>query len=203
MKSTTSGPPRLCTYTVNFDSGHAPNPFWGFCTLGLCTPNYVGMSESLERGDWIMGHASVRAGRGIIYAMRISNVLDFDKYFRDKRFARKKPRRTGSDKQRCGDNIYHLENGRWIQHPYAIHGHRERRKDLWNHAVILSRHFYYFGENGVPIPDRFQSLCVGRGCKYRHDENVVSEFLNWLTTKFPPGVHGNPRDWPLEEQSTC
>ena len=31
---------RLCSYVVKYDTGFAPNPFWGFCTLAACTPNH-------------------------------------------------------------------------------------------------------------------------------------------------------------------
>jgi hypothetical protein len=33
---------KLRSYIVRVDTGLAPNPFWGFCTLALCTPNHQG-----------------------------------------------------------------------------------------------------------------------------------------------------------------
>src|SRR2546427_8066988 len=41
---------RLCSYTVMFDTGCVPNPFYGCCTLALCTPNHQGVR--LDHGDW-------------------------------------------------------------------------------------------------------------------------------------------------------
>jgi hypothetical protein len=57
-----------------------------------------------------MGNGSASAGRRLIYAMRISEVLDFDDYFRDTRFAAKKPR-AGTWRERCGDNIVPTHRG--------------------------------------------------------------------------------------------
>ena len=34
---------RLCSYVVRHDKGLAPNPFWGYCTLAVCTPNHAGV----------------------------------------------------------------------------------------------------------------------------------------------------------------
>ena len=28
------------------DTGFAPNPFWGYCTLAVCTPNHMGVQTS-------------------------------------------------------------------------------------------------------------------------------------------------------------
>jgi hypothetical protein len=196
--------PKICTYTIKIDTGLAPNPFWGYCTLGLCTPNYMGMANSLEVGDWIVGHGTVPTGRRLVYAMEISETLDFDLYFHDKRFVRKKPIKNGTDKERCGDNIYRRKNGRWIQQQWALHGREEREKDLKHPCVIIARRFYYFGENAEPIQAEHLQLCVGRGCKYRHDPSLVASFLRWLDENHRFGVHGDPRDWPLDHlNSSC
>lgn len=79
---------RLCSYVVVCDTGFAPNPFWGLCTLAACTPNH--QSLQLKRGDWLLGNSSAKEGHQLIYAMRVSEVLDFDQYYRDPRFEQKK-----------------------------------------------------------------------------------------------------------------
>lgn len=83
---------RLCSYVVVYDSGFAPNPFWGLCTLAACTPNHQGLR--LKAGEWLIGNSSARAGHRLIYAMRVSEVLDFDKYYRDPRFEQKERARS-------------------------------------------------------------------------------------------------------------
>jgi hypothetical protein len=42
------------------------------------------------------------------FLMRISEVLSMNQYFRDERFASKKPKLDGTPEQQCGDNIYSL-----------------------------------------------------------------------------------------------
>jgi hypothetical protein len=80
---------RLCSYIVVYDYGFAPNPFGGYCTLAARTPNH--QDVQLCRGDWLIGHATAARGRGLIYAMQVSEVRGFDDYFNDPRF---EPRRS-------------------------------------------------------------------------------------------------------------
>src|SRR3569833_2727055 len=43
---------KLCSYIVREDTGLAPNPFWGTCTLAVCTPNHQG--SRIGVGDCVM-----------------------------------------------------------------------------------------------------------------------------------------------------
>src|SRR5689334_12341835 len=109
---------RLASYVVRYDSGFAPNPFYGYCTLATCKPE---IRRVAEIGEWIVGCGSnakgVRQGGRLVYAMRVTEQLTFDQYNADPRFERKKPIRRGSRKQSCGDNIYYRANkdGGWCQ----------------------------------------------------------------------------------------
>src|SRR5208283_739042 len=110
---------RLCSYTVVHDTGFAPNPFHRYCTLATCTPNHMGVRLSL--GGWILGTSSVNEGNKLIYAMKVSEILDLDDYFNDPRFERKKPG-PGGWKRRCGDNIYFRRaDGKWAQSGAYFH----------------------------------------------------------------------------------
>ncbi len=40
------------SYIVRYDSGFAPNPFYGFCTLATCKPD---IRKHAQVGDWIVG----------------------------------------------------------------------------------------------------------------------------------------------------
>lgn len=75
---------RLCSYVVKNDKGLAPNPFWGYCTLALCTPNHMGIKA--EKGDWLVGNSSVAKGNKLIFAMQVEEILSFDQYYNDPRF---------------------------------------------------------------------------------------------------------------------
>ena len=99
---------KIYSYVVRYDSGFAPNPFYGYCTLATCKPR---IRQSAAIGDWVIGSGSnnkaMRRGGHLVYAMRITETMTFDAYNADPRFENKKPYRYGSRKQSCGDNIYY------------------------------------------------------------------------------------------------
>jgi hypothetical protein len=158
---------RLCSYVVRQDLGLAPNPFGGYCTLAVCTPNHMGVH--LSRGDWLMGHAAADRGQGLIYAMQVSGTLAFDAYYYDPRFKGRKPRLDGTWQEQCGDNIYHRVGDTWVQDQNLFHGPDDVAKDTKHPVVFISEHFYYFGAEAPEIPDRVARLIWGRwGCKCSH-----------------------------------
>jgi hypothetical protein len=185
---------RLCSYVVMQDTGFAPNPFGGVCTLAACTPNHQGIR--LHPGDWLLGNTSVATGNLLLYAMRISEVLDFDAYFRDTRFRAKHP--TGDNWQtRCGDNIYFRdEAGDWAQGKAYSHTESWRLgQDTKHPGVFVSDHFYYFGDQAPPVPAEFGSLIKRRqGCRCNHPPELASAFVAWLEHSYPAGLNGLPRD---------
>lgn len=85
---------KLYTYIVKHDKGLAPNPFYGCCTLGLCTPNHIGIKPS--KGDWIAGFTTSARMNKLVFAMEVTERMHFHDYFNDKRFVRKKPILTGT-----------------------------------------------------------------------------------------------------------
>jgi hypothetical protein len=185
---------QLCVYVVMQDYGFAPNPFFRYCTIAACTPNHRNMR--LTKGDWLMGHASKAVGQRLIYAMEVSEVLDFDAYYTDPRFQVKKPRFDRTWQEACGDNIYHRgRNGKWVQEPTWFHNYPEARSQDTQHPIVfISQNYYYFGENARTIPKRFAGLLWERcGCKCHRSEKAEA-FVEWLETNFTPGVLGNPRD---------
>ena len=187
---------RLCSYAVVHDSGFAPNPFSGYCTLAACTPNHQGLR--LSRGDWLMGHATADRGHGLIYAMLVSEVLNFNTYFDDPRFEHKKPRFDRTPREACGDNIYYRANGgAWIQYPTLFHGTTQNRvQDTRYPRVFISEHFYYFGGNAPTIAKEFGMLLRDRqGCKCSYPEELINAFVEWLQVSFTPGIHGEPCDF--------
>src|SRR5512133_214086 len=95
---------RLYTYIVKFDTGFAPNPFHGYCTLACCKP---AIRRAAEPGDWIVGLTTKERGNRLVYAMHVAQKITFDEYWRDKRFAHKVPDlRSDDPERRCGDNVY-------------------------------------------------------------------------------------------------
>lgn len=195
MRQAATRRPQLYSYVVKVDKGFAPNPFGGYCTLAACTPNHLGVR--VESGDWIMGNSDKRSDQRLIYAMRISEVLAFDDYFRDPRFQAKKPRKGSSWKNLCGDNIYFIgESGQYQQAFSHFHTEPHRlEQDTKHPRVFISDHFYYFGENALDTPAEFGALIRGsQGCKKDHPPEVVAGFISWLEQSFGPGILGLPRD---------
>jgi len=136
--------------------------------------------------------------------MRISEVLDFDKYYRDRRFARKKAR-DGSWKDQSGDNIYYRDNaGRWAQALAFAHTTRSAiKQDTRYPRVFISDYFFYLGENARVIPKGFRSLArMGRGCEY-HEGDTVLAFVKWLKRTYRPGLRGQPRDREDDTGAEC
>ncbi len=191
---------RLCSYVVKKDTGLAPNPFGNYCTLAVCTPNHMGICA--REGDWFIGTQSVATGSKLIYAMRVSEVLDFDEYYKDPRFQTKKPVVNGTWYQHCGDNMYYRDDsGQWSKLHSVHHRHKKQiDQDLKYPRVFVAEHFYYFGDKAIEIPPKYHKLIWKRqGCKW-HDTDVVLDFLGWLQDNYTAGVHGEPSDMPKAAQ---
>jgi len=188
---------KLCTHVIKADTGLAPNPFHGCCTSVLCTPSH--MNAGLERGDWLIGNSDRADGNRLVYAMHISEVLDMDGYFHDRRFQAKKPNPAGPLEDQCGDNFYFREDGHWQRLPSRFHNTPESfKKDLGKHLtgrpVFVSQHFYYFGENPVVIPSRLERIIRKvQGIQYT-EGHLADDFVAWLEANHTPGIHGRPRD---------
>jgi hypothetical protein len=188
---------RLCSFVVRNDIGLAPNPFHGYCTVAITTPNQMGLRA--QPGDWLMGTQPVHKGEKLIFAMEISEIMSLHDYYQDPRFEQKKPVKDGNQIERVGDNMYYQdENGEWQQHPTRHHTSRyERTQDTKHPSVFIAEHFYYLGENAVELPVEFQPMIRRRhGCKCAHEPELVQDFLKWLAETYEPGVHGDPGDWP-------
>lgn len=186
---------KLLTYIVKHDTGLAPNPYWNYCTLAVCTPNH--MSAQLEKDDWILGLSSKSSGNKIIYLMQLTEYkMFFNDYFNDKRFERKKPNIRGNNKQIVGDNLYYLDiSGEWKQTHTLLHKtEEEKKKDLKHPYVFISKYFFYFGAKRVPLNKMLQHLVVGRGVKYCRDIKKINLLVDFISNEYSNGVKGLPLD---------
>jgi hypothetical protein len=191
---------KICTYTMTGDTGFAPNPYHGFCTLTACTPNH--MNARLQSGDLIAGFRRVADRPCLVYWMEVAEVLDYANYSLDARFTEKKPRMNGTWKTRCGDNIYYRDaNGRWQQLETIHHAEKAQKdKDLRHPVVYVASRFSYHG--GLASPENTGLPCrlVGvmkscRGIKYcRETDPLFPAFRQWLLA-FPEGVLARPQEW--------
>jgi hypothetical protein len=186
----------LCTYILTNDTGLAPNPFWGWCTLAVCTPNRQG--ARIGPGDWIAGFSTKSRGHQLLYAMKVESRIHMQEYFDDPRFAAKKPDLRGNWRERCGDNFYSQNpDGFWRQHRNRFHlGPRYLAKDTRRPYVFTARKYWYFGSEAVSVPAEFRPLIGQRGIRVRHPKGLPERFFKWMDSEFTPGIIGLPRDNP-------
>lgn len=189
---------KLLKYVMTNDTGLAPNPFFGICSLALCTPNH--MNAKLEVGDWIVGHSSRQHGRRLIYAMQVTRVLDMPTYFAE--FPKKHPNPFGTREEKVGDNIYNVESGRWTRLPSSCHNTPEQFRQDQGRPVFLAEsddRFWYFGGSNdmmtAAFSDEFPQLIKDRqGFSYVRDKELILKFADWLRSCGRCGLIGQPRD---------
>jgi hypothetical protein len=196
---------KLHSYVVARDYGFAPNPFYGYCTLCTCKPV---IRRTAKIGDWVVGTASrskLKDGH-LIYAMRVSEAMTYDKYWADERFQNKKPNLAGSLKQAFGDNIYHHMPQGWHQEN-SHHSHadgtaniRNINNDTKTNRVLISEEYVYYGANAPKIPNKFRNyngvdICAGRGHQNNFPEKMVQDFIAWIKSRPEQGYSGRPLDW--------
>lgn len=179
-------------YVVDRDFGFAPNPFHGICTLATCKPN---IRRNAKIGDWIagMGGGRLKATGKCVFAMQVSEVITFDQYWNDQRFAAKKPVRNGSKKMLVGDNIYQKQDQFWLQAD-SHHSNSDGstnfinlKKDTSANSVLISNNFYYFGVSAEAVPSEIlQRMGYKNQIGHRTFTGTTGdEFLAWLKTSTP------------------
>ena len=199
----------LFSHIVRTDSGFAPNPFFGYCTLACCKPV---IRRTASVGDLVVGLTPKALGHRIVYIMRVTEVMPFAGYWSDRRFRRKRPRfATGRLVHKQGDNVYEpLSEGGYIQHT-SRHSHpdgtenlTQKKRDLGGKYVLVSDDFVYFGAEAIALPSQFKRITVGRGHRRLRgggsDGGLVNGFLAFFED-LPRGVQGRPQRWRDDDTS--
>jgi hypothetical protein len=174
---------KLYSYVVQHDTGRAPNPYFGVCTLCRCkyrksSAKPKNIVELANEGDWIVGTGGAdtrkSAGHGkIVYAMRVDKKLPREKYYADPRFAKKRV-----EKSPQGDN----------ERPTDDFQKREQ-------YALISWHFYYFGARAIDIPKGAFRKLEKRGPGFRRDftRAYIHRFVEWLEKQEQKrGRYGEP-----------
>ena len=194
------------SYKIEHDYGLAPNPFGGHCTLAVCRPT-IRANKNLKIGDWIIGTGSVKLNNlhHLIYIMQVEEKLTFNEYWKDKRFQYKKPQPNGSLVQMYGDNFYHQDSKTdiWIQEdsahsfPTGLPNPGHIKIDTEGKYVLISKTFYYLGDNSILIPEKFWDICSeGRNMKGPSiDVKNAEKFIKWVISKYEVGIYGDPINW--------
>ena len=198
---------RLFSYKLLHDTGFAPNPFHGLCTLATCKP---GMRLTKQVGDWIAGFTSTGlngdpvGSERLIYLMQVSEKLGLAEYHRTRAYKAKIPRPgAGRCVDRAGDNIYYLEAGQIHQVENPNHSLEDMEKDTGGEFVLIGKRFYYFGSKPLMVPagvrpsvPRAQSA---QGVR-THDTARAEAFIAFVE-KQGSGVHAPPHHWPPDDGS--
>ncbi|MDD5333331.1 MAG: hypothetical protein PHS32_06245 [Rhodoferax sp.] len=220
---------KVCAYVMTVDSGFAPNPFHGVCTLAVCTPNH--MRANLGIDDWIVGIAGQglrsRLGKSdqwkIIYAMKIGDRQDLDSYYNHPAYLAKIPKLIGSRIEMCGDNFYR-RTPEGIKHTRQTNNHEGdfEKQDTNGDRVFIGTEFYYFGSLAIELPQneswsklivqKFQNCAVGLryllggSSRERWGEDEFEKFRDFLKQRQLNWIP-NPKDFPPMEnpknQNTC
>lgn len=152
------------SYIVARDYGFAPNPFYGVLTLATCKP---GIRKTASVGDLIIGCSDKAHGNKLIYVALVSEVLTFDQYWNDLRFAKKKPVMNGSLKKLYGDNIYHHDaNGNWMQ------------ENDWLRRIVKADPSQSLYDNRITTGNAIDGKCIRLATLAKYcGEGVLEQFL--------------------------
>jgi hypothetical protein len=177
----------IYSYVIVRDFGFAPNPFFGHCTLATCKPM---IRQNAQIGDWVIGTGSAakngKFNNRLVYAMYVEEKLTFDDYWNDARFFNKRPVMNGSNMQLYGDNIYHIDSntGKFVQensHHSLENGAMNMinyKRDLSSKLVLISKTYWYFGEEAILIPDKLKGIIKsGRGYRKIDDSTIIKTFV--------------------------
>lgn len=163
-------------YVVTHDYGFAPNYSQPALTLACCKPN---VRRTAVVGDWIVGTHSVTRGswRSLCYAAKVTELTDFDSYYRRPEFVSKRPRADNS-----GDAIYYRNDlGLYEQVRNRHHNNANKDTDLKTDRVLICREGWHF-PNGTDLPIGLAERIVKKGPGHRNcsDASVIKEFEAFL-----------------------
>jgi hypothetical protein len=184
---------RILSYVIKNDSGAAPNPFWGVCTLTICKPS---IHRTAEIGDWIIGTGSkntkLKDGQihdlsaCIVYAMKVTDIKSFFDYdiLCKSELNEKIPQWFSKDwRKRMGDCIYDYSVGSDPKVRKGVHGEKSKARDLRGENALISNHFYYFGEEARMIPHQLRKIIKkSQGHLKIEDPTLINRFLKWIKT---------------------
>jgi hypothetical protein len=194
--------PTLFSYCIPYDNGASPNPFWGFCTLAICKPQ---IRRHAEVGDWVVGTGSMASPIGdvsgmVVYAMLVTEKMTMEEYdrFTQVEFPGKIPLKDSDDRRRdCGDSIYDYSTPIPSLRP-GVHSEDNRSTDLSGYYVLLSNHFFYFGDSPEHLPETLLGIVKqGQGHKSRANAQYFDDFVRWIHSLgySPRELMGEPQGW--------
>ncbi len=195
---------KLYSYVLRYDDGAAPNPFWGTCTLTICKPD---IRRKASVGDWVIGTGSKNSrlkdgntydlSDSVVYAMKVTKKLtltDYDKHCRQ-HLVKKIPKWFNRDfRLRMGDCIYDYATVNSPTLRKSVHNQNNLKRDLGGQFSLLSKHFYYFGDEPRPLPQELKHI-IRRGQKHLvfDDPATIKKFEEWVSKFTKNKLYSQPQ----------
>lgn len=154
-----------------------------------------------QLGDWVaaFGAAGSPVHEKLVVLMRVEETLSFDEYWEDERFRCKRPVFNKGVMHMYGDNIYHHVGEEWMQEfshhsmPDGSINYVNLDRDTQTDRVLISQDYYYFGNNAIDMPQRFETLIrKGRNHIVCKDEAVINNFISYIRETCDRRIYGIP-----------
>lgn len=192
---------KLFSYCLKNDSGAAPNPYWGICSLVICKPN---IRKTANIGDWIVGIGSANSPIGdisdcIVYAMKVTGrkkMKEYDHFCRKHLTGKLPDWKHKSYAKRVGDCIYDYSASGNPGLRKSVHNEGNRDTDLSGEYALLSEYFWYFGDKPVRLPTALLPIRHPYpGHKSNANDPYVFDFIKWIESLpyQPNKIHGEPQ----------
>ena len=192
---------KLYSYCLKHDSGAASNPFWGICTLAICKP---AIRRTATEGDWVVGFGSKNSPVGniagkVVYAMKVTSVMtiqEYDELCKTKHLKKIPVWQSKDYRRRVGDCIYDFSEGKVPKMRKGVHDEGNKERDLGGINALLSKHFYYFGDKPVTLPERLGPIVHNiQGHKSASNDSYADDFVRWIEgTRYKRNqLYGNPQ----------
>ena len=186
---------RIYRYVITHDGGMAPNPRGDFLSLATCKP----IIRSVAReGDWVLGNRSSPANERVVWAGRISRVIEIGDYGRE--FAKRED--ALFERSTSGHLVRKKHFLSWY-HPTAD----QQAKDARGRVLLFDwSACWYFGSDCRQLPDNLAHLAA-RGSGHRvNGVNYydASHLEVWLKANGRSGRLAEPTDdWETEDTMGC
>jgi len=137
--------------------------------------------------------------------MHVDEVIEFDEYWKDERFAQKKPKK-GTRALECGDNAYEPGPCKSFRQIRSMHSDGEnenaknKERDLSVKRVLISERFAYFGSARIDLPVELNDLIVARGYRCNFSDELLTSFRSFTST-IPFGIYAKPKLWKDNDDS--
>lgn len=191
---------RLFSYCIPIDDGAAPNPYFGECTLVICKPV---IRRAAKPGDWVCGVGSVNvdgkdySGK-LVYAMQVTSKMTLAEYDDHCRAigSKKIPDLTSNDyRRKVGDCIYDFSDSHKVTLRPSVHTEANMKSDCDGEFALISKHFFYFGQNPVDLPANLKGIIrQGRGHQSVRNEHAKEDFVKWIEENYELNrLYGEPQ----------